>query len=192
MQDQPARKHIDDIVGQVDRMSRWVQELLLCLGPIRGEAELVDPMEMVQVTLNSFSAQLSQSKIQVEFRNESTPRIISNPLLLTQILRSVVANAIEAMPTAGKLNIETHLDDAHQWLNLTIGDTGGGSSRQQEMMAFKSFYTTRHGRLGIGFVMVKQIMESFGGEASLTIHEKQGTSVHLRFRVQDDRTNAPR
>jgi two-component system sensor histidine kinase HydH len=192
MQGQPARKHIEDIVSQVDRMSQWVQELLLCLGPIRGEPELVDPMEMVQVTLNSFSAQLSQSKIQVEFNNVPTPQVISNPLLLSQILRSVIANAIEAMPTAGKLNIQASVDEAHQWLHLTIGDTGGGSSRQQQMMAFKSFYTTRQGRLGIGFIMVKQIMESFSGEASLTIHEKQGTSVYLSFRVQDRRTNTLR
>ncbi|MNG35334.1 hypothetical protein D3C84_1220420 [compost metagenome] len=59
------------------------------------------------------------------------------------------------------------------------------------MMAFKSFYTTRQGRLGIGFIMVKQIMECFGGDARLTIHEKLGTSVHLSFRVQDVRANAP-
>ncbi len=105
------------------------------------------------------------------------PRVISNPLLLSQILGSVIANAIEAMPTAGKLNIAARLDDAHQWLHLTIGDTGGGACRQQQMMAFKSFYTTRQGRLGIGFIMVKQIMESFGGDASLIIDEKTG---HLR------------
>lgn len=192
IQGQPAKKQLDDIISQVERMSRWVQELLLCLGPIRGEAQRVDPMEMIQLTLNSFSAQLSQSKIQVEFKNEPTPRVISNPLLLSQILGSVIANAMEAMPTAGKLSIVVRLDDAHQWLHLTIGDTGGGSSRQQQMMAFKSFYTTRQGRLGIGFIMVKQIMESFGGDASLIIDEKQGTCVHLSFRVQDRRTHAPR
>jgi two-component system sensor histidine kinase HydH len=192
MEGQPAKKHIEDIVSQVDRMSRWVQELLLCLSPIRGEAERVDPMKMVQATLNSFSAQLNQSKIQVEFKNEPTPWIISNPLLLSQILKSVIANAIEAMPTVGKLTIQASVDESHQWLSLTIGDTGGGSLRQQEMMAFKSFYTTRQGRLGIGFIMVKQIMESFGGEASLTIHEKQGTSVSLIFRVLDRRASALR
>lgn len=192
MPGQPAKKHIEDIVGQVDRMSRWVQELLLCLGPIRGEAQLVDPMEMVKATLNSFSAQLSQSSIQVEFKHDPMPRVISHPLLLSQILRSVIANAMEAMPGAGKLNIQASVDETRQWLNLTLSDTGGGSSRQQEIMALKSFYTTRQGRLGIGFVMVRQIMESFGGAANLTIQEKQGTSVHLSFRVQDRRANGPR
>jgi two-component system sensor histidine kinase HydH len=183
MDAQPAKKNIDDIVSQVDRMSQWVHELLLCLRPIRGEAELVEPMAVVQATLTSFNAQLTQSRIQVEFKNEPAPKIISNPLLLTQILNSVIANAIEAMPEGGKLTIQARADEAHQWLHLTINDSGEGTSRQQEMMAYKSFYTTRQGRLGIGLIMVKQIMESFGGEVSLTSHEQQGTSVHLSFRV---------
>nr|WP_256590835.1 MULTISPECIES: ATP-binding protein [unclassified Pseudomonas] len=102
--------------------------------------------------------------------------------MLSQILNSIVSNAMEAMPAGGKLTIQASVDEDQQWLDLIIGDTGRAALRQQEMMAFKSFYTNRHGRLGIGLIMVKQIMESFGGEASLTSNEQQGTSVHLRFR----------
>lgn len=185
MDGQPAKKNIDDIVSQVDRMSRWANELLLCLSPIRGEAELVKLMPMVQATLNSFTLQLTQSNIQVEFKNEPTPKIIANPVLLSQILSSVIANAIEAMPTGGKLTIQACADEAHQWLHLSFDDTGGGTSRKLGMMAFKSIYTTRHGGIGLGLSMVKQIMESFGGEASLTSHEQRGTSVRLSFKAGD-------
>jgi len=190
MECQPARKNIDDIVSQVDRMSQWVHELLLCLRPIRGEAELVEPMMVLQATLADFDAQLAQSRIQVEFKDEPTLRIISNPLLLSQILNSVIANAIEAMHGGGKLTIEANMDKTHQWLHLIIGDTGNGASRQQEMMAFKTFYTTKQGKLGIGMIMVKQLMESFGGDASLTHHEQHGTSVRLSFRVMERRASA--
>jgi two-component system sensor histidine kinase HydH len=189
MDGQPAKKNIDDIVSQVDRMSQWVHELLLCLRPIHGEAELVEPMVVVQATLAGFSAQLAQSRIQLDFTNEPTPRIISNPLLLSQILNSVIANAMEAMPAGGKLTLQANVDDDHQWLHLIIADTGDGTSRQQEMMAHKTFYTTRQGKLGIGLIMVKQIMESFGGEASLTHHEERGTSVQLSFRVVERRAS---
>jgi two-component system sensor histidine kinase HydH len=190
MDGQPAKKNIDDIVSQVDRMSQWVHELLMCLRPIRGEAELVEPMIVVQATLAGFSAQLAQSRIQVEFNNEPTPRIISNPLLLSQVLNSVIANAIEAMQGGGKLTIQANVDETHQWLHLTIDDTGNGTSRQEEMMASKTFYTTKQGKLGIGLIMVKQIMESFGGEASLTHHEQQGTSLRLSFRIVERRARA--
>lgn len=189
MEGQPAKKNIEDIVNQVDRMSRWLHELLLCLRPISGEAELVEPMEMVEATLNSFRSQLGQSKIQVEFRNQPSPKIISNPLLLHQVLNNVIANAIEGTPIGGTLTIQTTLDEARNWLHLTIDYSGGGLSRQQEKMTTKAFYTTKQGGLGIGFIMVKQIMQSFGGEARLSSHEERGTSVHLTFKVSDRRAS---
>ena len=74
-------------------------------------------------------------------------------------------------------------DTSGQWLNLTISDTGKGMSRQQEMMAFKSFYTTKQGGPGIGLIMVRPIMERFGGKASLTSRENEGTAVCLSFKV---------
>lgn len=192
MEGQPAKKNIEDIVNQVDRMSRWLHELLLCLRPISGEAELVEPMEMVQATLNSFRSQLGQSKIQVEFRNQPSPKIISNSLLLHQILNNVIANAIDGTPIGGTLTIQTNLDEARNWLHLTIDYSGGGLSGQQEKMTTKAFYTTKQGGLGIGFIMVKQIMQSFGGDARLSTHEERGTSVHLTFRVTDRRSSPSR
>lgn len=183
MDGQPAKKNIADIVSQVDRMSLWVHELLLCLRPIHGETKQVEPMALVQTTLNNFSLQLTQSRIQVDFKNEPAPRIASNPLLLSQIFDSVFANAMEAMPRGGRLTIQSNFDENQGWWNLIINDTGEGDSRKQQMLDFKTFYTTKQGRLGIGLIMVKQIMESFGGAASLTSDEQLGTSIRLSFRV---------
>jgi two-component system sensor histidine kinase HydH len=185
MDGQPAKKNIADIVSQVDRMSLWVHELLLCLRPIHGEIKQVEPMALVQATLNNFSSQLTLSRIQVDFKKEPAPRIASNPLLLSQIFDSVFANAMEAMPRGGRLTIQSNLDENQGWWNLTINDTGEGDSRKQQMLDFKSFYTTKQGRLGIGLIMVKQIMESLGGAANLTSDEQLGTSICLSFRVED-------
>ncbi|MCO6058025.1 PAS domain-containing sensor histidine kinase [Pseudomonas sp. MOB-449] len=183
MEGPQARKCIDDIITQVDRMSAWVRDLLLCLRPLQGDAEHVEPMEAVRSTLANFDQQLTRSKITVECSDVVAPLVSSHQLLLAQVLNSVIANAIEAMPDGGRLSITATPDASGQWLHLTIKDTGKGMSRQQEMMAFKSFYTTKQGGLGIGLIMVKQIMERFGGKASLTSRENEGTRVCLSFKV---------
>jgi len=183
MPGQPAGKNIADIVSQVDRMSIWVRDLLLCLRPLRGESEPVDLVAAVHSALSAFEQQLAWSKVQVAFAPMPLPRVVSHHLLLAQVLNSVIANAIEAMPDGGRLEITTRLSAAEKKLYLSINDTGKGLTRQQEMMAFKSFYTTKLGGLGIGLIMVRQIMERFGGEASLSSREQAGTSVCLCFSV---------
>lgn len=183
MEGQPAGKNIADIVAQVDRMSIWVRDLLLCLRPLKGESEQVDLIGAVHAVLSSFEQQLTGSKVQVAFVSGPMPLVVSHQLLLAQVLNSVIANAIEAMPEGGRLDISTALSADGKTLNLSINDTGKGMTRQQEMMAFKSFYTTKLGGLGIGLIMVRQIMERFGGEVSLSSQEQAGTRVCLSFRV---------
>ncbi|MNC69350.1 Globin-coupled histidine kinase [compost metagenome] len=50
-------------------------------------------------------------------------------------------------------------------------------------MAFRPFYTTKQGGLGVGLVLVKRIMERFGGTVRLSSREGEGTRVQLSFRV---------
>lgn len=70
-------------------------------------------------------------------------------------------------------------------VRVTITDSGRGMTPQQEAMAFKPFFTTKQGGLGVGLVMVKRIMERFGGEVGLSSREQAGTSVSLVFRVAE-------
>lgn len=177
------QKCVRDIVTQVDRMSTWVRDLLLCLRPLHGESQKVEPVGVMKETLGHFETQLAKSNIEVELSTDAAPKVVSHHMLLSQVLNSVVANAIEAMPKGGKLQVGVEHDDTAQWLYMSIRDTGQGMSRQQEAMAFKSFYTTKQGGLGIGLIMVKQIMERFGGRASLTSREDEGTSICLCFKI---------
>ncbi|GLZ87428.1 two-component sensor histidine kinase [Metapseudomonas resinovorans] len=185
MEGPQIQKCIADIISQVDRMSNWVRDLLLCLRPLHGESEQVEPIEVVKETLHNFDQQLTKAKIHVSLVDKPAPLVTSHKLLLSQVLNSVIANAIEAMPGGGQLSIQAFPDASGQWMDLMISDSGKGMSRQQELMAFKSFYTTKQGGLGIGLIMVKQIMERFGGKVSLTSREKEGTSVRLSFMIAE-------
>ncbi|MBF8792720.1 HAMP domain-containing histidine kinase [Pseudomonas monteilii] len=180
MPGQPAVRNITDIIAQVDRMSNWVGELLQCLRPLRGESEPVDLVQAVHTALDGFAPQLRQARIEVTFDADGSVMVTSHHLLLIQVLNSVLANAIDAMPSGGALTVTLERNDAQ--VVLLIDDTGPGLNRQQEMMAFKSFYTTKQGRLGIGLVMVRQVMERFDGQATLSNLAPQGTRVYLQFR----------
>ena len=178
----PAQKNIGDIISQVDRMSRWVRELLVSLRPMHDDHEAVDLVLALDDTLSAFDALIKRSNVEVRFTPGSYPAVVSQRVLLTQILNSLFANALEAMPKGGVLSLDiAQLEDGH--LQMTLTDTGKGMSKQQEQMVFKPFFTTKQGGLGVGLALVKRIMERFEGSVELTSQEQEGTRVCLTFKV---------
>ncbi|MNE96543.1 Sporulation kinase D [compost metagenome] len=87
------------------------------------------------------------------------------------------------MPGGGQLSLEVLEITGERKVQLTLSDTGKGMSEQQERMVFKPFFTTKQGGLGVGLVLVKRIMERFGGSITLSSREEEGTRVCLIFNV---------
>ncbi|MNN65395.1 Sensor protein FixL [compost metagenome] len=107
--------------------------------------------------------------------------VLSQQVQLTQILNSLLANALEAMEKGGTLTIALEPTDA-QGVCVAVSDTGKGMSEEQRSMAFRPFYTTKRGGLGVGLVLVKRIMDRFGGAVTLESREGEGTTVRLSFK----------
>lgn len=178
------RRNINDIINQVDRMSAWVRDLLATSSPSAAAAEPTDPLSAIHETLVVYQPQIHASKVDVQLSlpDEAQP-VISQRVLLLQVLNSLFSNALEAMPHGGKLRIELRKMGFQRKLVITISDTGNGMSEVQRKRLFQPFTTTKQGGLGVGLVMVKRIMERFGG--SVDIHSKQheGTRVELMLRL---------
>ncbi|WP_338919466.1 HAMP domain-containing sensor histidine kinase [Pseudomonas silesiensis] len=175
-----AHKNINDIIGQVDRMSKWVRELLQSLRPLNDEAEPVNLVAALHDSLMAFEQQIAKANVLVVFQPTETPMVLSQQVQLTQILNSLLANALEAMEKGGTLTITLEPTDAHG-VCVVVSDTGKGMNEEQRTMAFRPFYTTKRGGLGVGLVLVKRIMDRFGGGVTLESREGEGTCVSLSF-----------
>ena len=177
-----AQKNITDIISQVDRMSRWVRDLLVSLRPVSDVAEAVDLVAAIEDTHLAFVQQIERNGVRFHFEGPDQQWVASQPLQLTQILNSLFSNALEAMPAGGMLTAQVNVQDG-QRAEFVLVDTGKGMSQQQERMVFKPFFTTKQGGLGVGLALVKRIMERFGGSVSLSSREEEGTRVSLTFNI---------
>lgn len=113
----------------------------------------------------------------------AVPSVVSQRVLLSQVLNSLFSNALEAMPNGGRLYIGLESDVRSGKLHITLHDTGNGITLKQKQKLFQPFSTNKQGGLGVGLVMVKRIMERFGGKVSVTSHEGEGTQVRLSFQI---------
>lgn len=178
----PAHKNINDIIGQVDRMSKWVRELLQSLRPLTDEADSVNLVATLHDSLAAFEHQIAKARVNVQFEPKETPMVLSQQVHLTQILNSLLANALEAMDDGGTLSVTLEPADSHG-VCVQISDTGKGMTEEQRAMAFRPFFTTKQGGLGVGLVLVKRIMERFGGTVTLKSREGEGTRIRLSFKL---------
>ncbi len=178
----PAQKNIGDIISQVDRMSHWVRQLLQSLRPLNDEAQAVELERVLQDSLQAFSLQLRRQGVEVRVDPLANVQVLSQAVLLGQIFNSLIANALEAMSDGGTLRVE-QVRQSRKTLTLRLCDSGKGMTDEQLRMAFRPFYTTKQGGLGVGLVLVKRIMERFGGTVRLSSREGEGTRVQLSFRV---------
>jgi two-component system cell cycle sensor histidine kinase/response regulator CckA len=112
---------------------------------------------------------------------------------LEQVIMNLAINARDAMPTGGRLTIQTSTlpmptdaslgSGASDKVVLTVSDTGVGMDAVVQAHIFEPFYTTKpEGKgTGLGLSIVYGIVRQSGGTITVTSTVGQGTSfaVHL-------------
>jgi two-component system sensor histidine kinase HydH len=170
---------------QIDRLGKWVRELLVFSQPLSGENRSIDLVSLVEECMQNFTTQFERNRVSREFvrPGPELPQVVGNHALASQALANVMSNAIEAMPDGGSLRVELQSVPLSHSVRLVVADTGPGISPAELDLVFKPYYTTKRNGLGLGMALVKRIMERFGGKISLHSQKGEGTLVNLIFKV---------
>jgi len=113
-----------------------------------------------------------------------------DPSQLDQLLLNLVANARDAMPRGGRLDLEVaelQLDPdqadelaglrAGEWVRLRVNDRGEGISTDALARVFDPFFTTKEMGTGLGLSTCYGIVDRHGGVITIDSRVGEGTSV---------------
>lgn len=170
-------EHCTDITAAVDRADRWITELVRVSQAPQLQAQVVLPSAVVRACLQEMAPQMNRRGIRWSAPPDDAPGVLAHTAMLRQIIISILANAIDAMPDGGELALRW-ASDATQ-LRLQIIDSGPGLQGDAASALFRPFFSTKSGGLGIGLALVKRMVEQWGGQISLRRAPTQGTCVEL-------------
>ena len=200
--DHPLRSRVEEMQKAGDRAKVLIRQLLTFSRKQPSGAKV----QSLNATLSNVETMLRRligADIQLTLRlGMDDLHIKADPALVEQIVMNLVVNARDAMPTGGKLTIETASAELHhqpryhantlppgEYVRLSVSDTGCGMSSETQEHIFKPFFTTKEeGKgTGLGLSTVFSIVTESGGGLDVISEIGVGTRFDVYLpRVADE------
>lgn len=185
-----ARRFIDIILKQAQRLNRLVEDLMTIskieLGEIHFRFEDVLLPDVIASVLPLVEAKAQAKKIRIEnLLPEKTQPVSADRDRLSQVFVNVLDNAIKFTPEGGRVTLGA--EEKEGYVVVTIEDTGAGIPREEIQRLGERFYRvdkTRSrelGGTGLGLSIVKHLMLAHGGKMEIESQLGRGTTVSLCF-----------
>ena len=150
-----------------------------------------DINELIHVVLNLAVSEIRNNRIDVTFcLDDQLPVVVTEKILIEQVVLNLVRNAIEAMAENNsmvrELNIQTALN-SEQMIEVKITDTGHGLKTNQTESIFNTFITTKKNGIGMGLPISRTIIEAHGGTLMAEGGREAGASFVFTLPLIRDR-----
>ncbi|HLV85396.1 MAG TPA: PAS domain S-box protein [Candidatus Sulfotelmatobacter sp.] len=192
--DEVTRGKIAEIRKSADRATGLVRQLLTFSRQQKQVPRTLNLNAVVQNLTKMLSHMIGED-VSLDFRpTEPLGSVRVDLGQIEQVLMNLSVNARDAMPTGGKLLIETAnvvLDDAYigqqgpvkpgSYVLLSVSDTGTGMNPETLSRAFEPFFTTKErGKgTGLGLATVWGIVNQSDGYISVYSDEGHGTTFKI-------------
>ncbi len=177
--DTPAAERVravDAIERAVRTQAKQVADLLdlacVAAATLRLDLNAVDPVQLVKGAMLTLSSRAHQKAIRLEAElDESVTPLLADPYRLSQVVVSLVGNAIKFTPHGGHVTVRLDRDGLLARIRVTDSGSGIGAAVLPKLFEpfgqMDSSTTREQGGLGVGLALVKELVELHGGTVSV-------------------------
>jgi two-component system, cell cycle sensor histidine kinase and response regulator CckA len=189
--DDPLRRNLEEIYRASGRAAALTHQLLAFSRKQVLQPRVID-LNTVVAGIQKMLGRLIGENIELHTLLCANPGWVkADPTQLEQVLINLVVNARDAMPTGGRLTIETSnaVTLTGHSIVLTVSDTGMGMSEEVKQHIFEPFFTTKpQGQgTGLGLATCFGIVQQSGGR--ITVESSPGRGA--KFQVHLPQVSAP-
>jgi two-component system nitrogen regulation sensor histidine kinase GlnL len=183
-------EYTDVLLQEVTRVNRII-EMLLDLGrPVSLRPVPLNLHQLLERVALLSQELAAERGVQIQRRYDpSLPPILADEDRMVQVFHNLVRNAIEAMPTGGRLTLVSRLSMNPLFTKVDLGagqrsmaevqvaDEGEGIPEAAYAKLFTPFFTTKDKGLGLGLALCHRILEEHRGAIQVTSEPGRGTTV---------------
>ncbi len=144
-----------------------------------SQQQVIDLSVLAMETVRDFVPRALEQRIDLgyegpelaaESRHAQGPLVLGHPLLLRELIRNLVDNALQYTPVGGAVTVRVLDDPFGQVVVLQVEDSGPGIPVAEREQVFQPFYRalgTNVDGSGLGLAIVREIAQQHGAEVTL-------------------------
>ena len=175
-----ALNYLSKMETELTRSTRLIRNLLdfARQSPPSLRSVTINDVFAKALELAAHSAELQNIEVIKEF-DPSLPSIMADFDQLQQVFTNLILNAVQAMPSGGKLNLRASTEDS--LIRIDVQDTGCGISQENMRKLFTPFFTTKvKGKgVGLGLAVAHGIIQRHQGRIEVHSKEGEGTTFSI-------------
>ena len=192
MDPETERHFLEVIVGESDRMTKIVQDLLTLsrfdAGSISFDFQQFSFQKAVQDVYNAQRLEAKKHRHSFTLECKGTiPEIRGDRGRIEQVLTNMLSNAIKYTPDGGRIRMSAGSSGDSVW--CTVQDNGIGIPRKDVNRIFERFYrvdkarSRESGGTGLGLSIAYEIVERHGGRIEVESQPEKGTAITVTLPV---------
>jgi signal transduction histidine kinase/ActR/RegA family two-component response regulator len=190
IEDAAVSEGISAVDKAARRLTQLIDELLdlsrINAGKVKLSLEFLDLADSVAEAVASAQPTAAAKEIDLSFEGGSEVAIVrADVARIHQVLNNLISNAIKFTPSGGRVRVALTADESDYVVSVT--DSGQGIDPVFLPYIFDRFrqanasITRRHGGLGLGLSIVRQLVELHGGSVEA---ESDGEGLGSRFTIR--------
>lgn len=184
---QSAQKHVEILADEMHRLDRVVETLADFSRPMELDLREHDLRRVVEQTIDLAGAELAEHGVGIE--SDAPPQPVPVRVdgeLVRQALLNLLLNAMQAMPSGGRVRIHVRRDN--RTAIVEIADNGVGIPEALLPRVFDLYFTTKPRGSGIGLAMTYRILQLHGGSMEVRsdadpVSPARGTTFTLQIPI---------
>ena len=200
---QQLKKSLQQIARSSQRAAHMVNQLLAMARAEDKEhaarKQEVNLARLATETVRDFVPRALELRIDLGFEgpdmfsagpNQRGPLVHGQPVLLRELIRNLVDNALQYTPAGGTVTVRVIDDPFGQVVVLQVEDSGPGIPVPERELVFQPFYRTLDTQAdgsGLGLAIVREIARQHGAEITL-----EDANLRLAAAPPDDATPGAR